>query len=376
MPRESKLCRWKRDDGKFRVVVFARSDGGRFRVESGRTGARLASTAAADEPEAIALAEAIWLGYQRGALETAPPVPETIAAMVDKLCDRDGLGPKTRKVYRRVWDLFKRQLGEGRQPSRIYPLDVRTFLGDREPSTHNTYLRTLRATLRQAVAHGWLLEDPTAGIKFAKEARQRKWMSPEEHESYLLHCTPGHRIRSEFVLETGLREAEIAAARWDWIHGQVGMKAIRVAADPRSSFVPKWGTEGAVPLSVRAVEVLDEARAMWPGHDGGDFIFSADGLSALGNLARATRIAVARSGVFPIDFHGLRHSAAVRWLERGASIYEVSKLLRHSDPAVTAKTYAGVTERHLVAVMARMEPAGRSPERSPERRVVRKKLSR
>lgn len=56
----------------------------------------------------------------------------------------------------------------------------------------------------------------------------------------------------------------------------------------------------AVPLSSRAIEALDQARVRW-GASG--FIFSADRLSSLGNLAADTREAVARAGCTVTDFH-------------------------------------------------------------------------
>lgn len=367
MPPRSKLKRWERDDGKFRVVVFARSDSPTFRVESGRTGSRLASVAAADLDEAVALAEAIWLGYQRGAVDVGDAPPDTLEELAKRLCSDPRHRPKTQRSYAGVWRLFRGHLGDKRAPSRIYPLDVRSFLERHEGATFNTYLRTLRATLRVAVEKGWLAEDPTAGLKFKKELVSRKWLAPEEHDTFLLYCTEAHRIRAGFVLETGLREGELAAARWDWIHGQVGMRAIRIAEDPRSAFVPKWGKPRAVPLSSRAMELLEEAKKKWPGHEPHDFIFSASGLSSLTNLAAETREACERAKCHRVTFHGLRHSFAVRLLERGVSLYHVSQMLGHRDYTTTARRYAGVTDTHLVAVMASLETPGRSPRRSPKR---------
>lgn len=67
-----------------------------------------------------------------------------------------------------------------------------------------------------------------------------------------------------------------------------------------------------------------------------------------------------------MTFHGLRHSFAVRLLERGVSLYHVSQMLGHRDYTTTARRYAGVTDTHLVAVMASLETPGRSPRRSPK----------
>lgn len=363
MPRKSKLIRWERDDGKFRVVVYARNDRPTFRIDSGFKGDPVHIDAAKCEPEAVAVAEGIWQAYQRGAIDVPEEAPATVDVLIEKLCENPEHSKKTRRAYKAVWSLFAQQLGK-RHPSRIYPLDVRTFLEGREAVTHNTYLRTLRATLNVAVTKGWIVENPTAGMKFRKESPKLQWLSREEQDTFLLYCTPSHRIRAAFVCETGLRAGELAAARWDWIHGEVGLKGIRVGPDARGAgFTTKRGRVRAVPLSKRALELLDEAKAMWPGHTGSDFIFSTAGLSSLTNLAAETREAVERARkagntIGTTDFHGLRRSCGAWWLQTGASIYEVSQLLGN-DPAVCAKHYAGVTEKHLAGVVARSEPTGR-----------------
>ena len=89
-------------------------------------------------------------------------------------------------------------------------------------------------------------------------------------------------------------------------------------------------------------------------------------------MARLAAEACARAKCYPITFHGLRSSAGVRWLEQGVSLDNVSQLLRHRDYSTTAKHYAGVTERHLAEVIAGLD-AARSPERSPDLRIVRRK---
>lgn len=263
------------------------------------------------------------------------------------------LAPKTRRGYRQTWAQFAAFVGP-RAPHKVYPLDVRGFLAQYTGATRDRYLRELRAGFNLAVRERWCVENPCAGLRGEARHELGPWLPLSEWGAFLAACTPAHRIRAAFVLETGLRAGELAAARWDWIHGQVGKPAIRIAPDERSSFVPKWGQARAVPLSSRAIEALDQARARWGGEG---FIFSADGLSSLGNLAADTREAVARAGCTPTDFHGLRRSAGAMWLEHGASLFEVSRLLGHQDIKTTAKWYAGVSDRHLGEIIGRVEEA-------------------
>lgn len=369
MPRVSSRIRWDQSDGKYRVAVFARADHASFRVESGFRGYRPLSQTAHIESEAIDLAKGIWLAYQRGEIEAQEVAPETLDEFLTLLCERPEHTTKTRRSYRAVWDLLVAQLGDGRHPTRIYPLDVRTFLARVSGATRDTYLRTLRAGFRHAIAEGWIKEDPTAGLKAEHKHVMGPWLPSEEWPAFLAACTAAHRIRAAFVLETGLRAGELAAARWDWLHGQVGMRAIRIAEDSRSSFVPKWGVARAVPLSHSALATLELAEARWGGTG---YIFSKDGLSSLTNFAAETREAVARANCTPTDFHGLRRSAGAMWLENGASLYEVSRLLGHQDPKITAKWYAGMSDRHLAETIGRVDDAraaraGVTPIRSAKR---------
>jgi integrase len=42
----------------------------------------------------------------------------------------------------------------------------------------------------------------------------------------------------------------------------------------------------------------------------------------------------------PVSFHGLRHTYVSILIERGLSVYAIAKLIGHSDPALTLRTYS------------------------------------
>jgi integrase len=46
----------------------------------------------------------------------------------------------------------------------------------------------------------------------------------------------------------------------------------------------------------------------------------------------------------PFDFHDLRHTAGTLALRQGVPLHTVSKMLGHSDPAMTLRRYAHVLE--------------------------------
>lgn len=351
------------DDGRFSVVVYYRPERANFRIVSGFRGARPAETSASREDEARAIADTIWTSYQRGRITAPDPAPLTLRDLVEAIATRPKLSPKTLRSYHQVWSLFARHVGESRPPARVYRMDVVDFLDTvgegtysqkREadsPQTIATYHRTLRAGFRWAIKRHWLVDDPTADIEIELDHELGPWLPYSEWDAYLTQCWPAHQVRSGFVLETGLRASEIAFARRSWLRGEVGRRGIWVGHDPETGFEPK-GKSRIVPFTDQAEWWLEQAQKLWPGSP---WLFSADGLSALGNLSRETRTAVQAAGVTPTNFHGLRRSAGAHWLDCGLSLYEVSLLLGHRDITTTQRWYAAVSDTTLVAAIARVE---------------------
>jgi integrase len=64
----------------------------------------------------------------------------------------------------------------------------------------------------------------------------------------------------------------------------------------------------------------------------------------------------------PIRFHDLRHTTATLLLKDGVDLYRVSRILRHSDPKITADTYAHLLAEDLRADVNRL-PACNDPSR-------------
>lgn len=60
----------------------------------------------------------------------------------------------------------------------------------------------------------------------------------------------------------------------------------------------------------------------------------------------------------PIRFHDTRHSFATHALESGASLVAVQKILRHSDPRLTTRTYGHLSSQHLQTEVNRIDFGG------------------
>lgn len=355
MPRVSDRIRLRHDDGNFRVTVFARKDHDSFRIEYGSRGDRPKSQNTTSEEQAFQLAGAIWAAWLAGEIAAPVKAPETADELKVALCERDGLSIDTKRSYNGVWKLLLDVIGPKRSPKKIYPSDVKVMLSKVEGNTRDSYLRTLRATFGYAVSQGWIVGNPTEGMPFVGVHKLGPWLPFVEWPRYLSACSEDHEIRSGFVLETGLRAGELAAARDVWIVGDIGRRQIKIESDPVTGFEPKGGPR-SVPLTDRAEHWLARARKRW----GPGFIFSASGLATTNHFARATADAVKLAGVTATDFHGLRRSCGAHWLDCGLQMYEVSRLLGHADITTTQRWYAALSDSTLVAAIAHVEAARKS----------------
>ncbi len=359
------------DPGKFRVDVYEHTSRPGYRVITRNGRARPVERSVPTREEAERFAGQIWDLYQRGHYGAPKQDPVTLGELAKAVEKKDGIKDKTSKGYARAWALFVRHVGAKHAPRRVYQLHIMSFLSAVEEGRYRTpaksgrapepcsahtlatYLRTLRLGFNMALKNGWVSWDPTEDVTIELEHEMGPWLPYSEWEPYLTACSPYHALRSEVVLETGMREGEVAAARPEWIVGEVGRRAIVVPKlDPETGFSAKWGSSRPIPLTDRAEHLIALARAEWPASR---FLFSEDGLSALGNLARQTREAGASSGVTRVTFHGLRRSAGAHWLDCGVPLLEVSRMLGHTDIRTTQKWYAGMSDSTLASAMATVE---------------------
>jgi hypothetical protein len=114
------------------------------------------------------------------------------------------------------------------------------------------------------------------------------------------------------------------------------------------------GPFGAVPLSPAVLAMLrrhrteQKAERLRGGNQWTDsgLVFTTELGSPVDprNLLRVIEAAAKTAGVEGVGIHTLRHSAAVRWLERGVHIKAVADLLGHSSIAITGDVYGHTSD--------------------------------
>ena len=195
-------------------------------------------------------------------------------------------------------------------------------------------------------------------------------LNPTQVTALLDACDRSSPVgRRDFAVITvlhrlGLRCAELAGLRLDDVDWQAGTLRIRgkgnridrlpLPVDVGQAIVD-YLRDGRPHTSARTVFVKARRAAYRPG-------------VARAQLHRGP--GRARAGLGTVHAHRLRHTAASRTLNAGASLEQVAHLLRHASPATTA-IYAK-TDQVRLSALARPwpEPTGRTRRWADRRRCV------
>jgi integrase len=149
------------------------------------------------------------------------------------------------------------------------------------------------------------------------------------------------------LVDLGLRSSEVAALRLDDIDWKNGTLTIRVGKAQRADVLPLPSITGhAIAEYLRKARPVTESRAVFVRHR------APLDLPVDASVIRSViRQAATRSGLTD-RLHGphrLRHSAATRMLQGGASLKEIADVLRHRSLDTTA-IYAKVDVPRLAAI--------------------------
>ena len=174
-----------------------------------------------------------------------------------------------------------------------------------------------------------------------------KALSAEE-EAQLISACGASRSRTllpfvQIAVHTGLRKGEIQQLRWcqvDFLGQTVTVGAAKTAA----------GSGRVIPLNARALATLQAWAGNFPDRQPDDAVFPSEAYGLAGNkrkphtstidptvpvgdIKRSWRTAKRAAGI-KCRFHDLRHTAATRLLERGASLAVVASIMGWSPSTV------------------------------------------
>jgi integrase len=194
----------------------------------------------------------------------------------------------------------------------------------RSVSDVNHFLKRLRRIFNVAVEQDWLEKNPfnrgSKLIQVSLEVERTKILTQDEEKRLLEACTgKGKHLRPIiiFAIETALRRGELQ--KLQWFDVDLNRRQLRVSSENSKTLKSRL-----VPLSARAIEILNEVKKSSP-----------PGQSALvfntGDFKRSFATACDKAKIDDLHFHDLRHTAITRWLEKGISPALAMKASGHSQ---------------------------------------------
>jgi integrase len=263
------------------------------------------------------------------------------------------LQPGTLAIYRTTFAHFRRSAGNPPLASltpRIFDRYKIQRLSVVAPATVNIELRTLKAAIRMGVRWEMLQKSPFEGVSLARvPEREPAYYGREEFQRLLDTIRePWFRDVVLFAAVTGMRQGEILSLRWD----QVDFRARVARLSSTASFRTKTGKRRSVPLGETAIRVLHDRESARESA----LVFTLRGRPLLRRwVTTKLRRYVREIGLDrQLNFHSLRSSFA-SWLALdGVSIYQISKLLGHSDVKITQEYYAHLAPAELHDVVDRI----------------------
>ena len=189
---------------------------------------------------------------------------------------------------------------------------------------------------------GYHTTNPAQHLQLYRERNRRtRILQDDELKAFFAALEEAPRqfqLLLRLMLHTAVRLTEALNCRWS----SVSIEQATIWLDDTKSGEPR-----SVPLSAEALEVMQELTQLRTN----EFVFP--GKSGEGHMARPGRQfrkLIARAGTAGLWLHDLRRTGASLACRNGASIYDVSKLLGHSNVRVTERYVVTHSPRIAAAV--------------------------
>jgi integrase len=199
------------------------------------------------------------------------------------------------------------------------------------PTSVNVELRALRAILNIALRWNLLETNPFSKMKCIKIPETTPIFFSKDDFQRFMDAVGDHWMKDSFLFAvmTGMRRGEVLNLKWSDV--KLEEKIAHIQSSP--TYRVKAGKSRTIPLGDIVLNLL-ERRAKT---SKSEFVFDYDGKMIKGDhIARQFKKFVLKAGLNKkLHFHSLRHTFAT-WLVQGrVSIYEIQKLLGHSDISMT-----------------------------------------
>ena len=210
-----------------------------------------------------------------------------------------------------------------------------------KPTTVNIELRALKSMFNTAIKWDLIDKSPFKGVQLLRVAKSYpKYLTKDEAES-LCSKTKIDWLRNiiQLAFNTGMRRNELINLQWSHIN----LEKKYLIISNGESFTTKNKCDRYIPLNNNALKLLKNLPKK------SEYVFVTKGNKILypNYVTQCFRDLKNECKINKnVSFHSLRHTFASWLVQRGVSIYEISKLLGHSDIKV-AEIYSHLRAEDL-----------------------------
>lgn len=277
----------------------------------------------------------------------------------------------------------------------IKPIQVQQFVNNLidnglNCSTVARDMSLLKSPLRQAVAYGYISNNPTVGVTIPQQRKKEKLaLSEEQQELFLTYARryTGYDL-FRFLLLTGTRIGEALALTWediDFEKQEINInKTLHLFAGERKALLvrdtPTEDTDRrivykisspkteagnrVIPMTDESHQLLREMRICSLHKNLTNIVFHNKNYTYLSVSGISNQIQVicqkiteATGTPFPhISPHTFRHTFATRCMEKGLNVKALQKILGHSNINMTLQVYTHTTAGFLSQEMKKLNP--------------------
>jgi len=242
--------------------------------------------------------------------------------------------PKTTKTFITTFRYLQEYLGNISLVE-IKEKDIKTYIDNRitSASVHQARkdLINLSSCFNWSISEGYILSNPCKNVSKVRVPQKMPVFFSREDFNKLISMIDNQDLKDLiiFAVNTGCRQMELLTAEWN----QVDFERSLLILDNRNH-ITKSKKIRSIPLNKTAYEILNQRRINAVGNQN---IFIHKGRELIPKRVQNNfRKYIKESGLNPkLNFHLLRHTFASWLVQKGVSIYEVSKLLGHSDIKTT-----------------------------------------
>jgi site-specific recombinase XerD len=279
----------------------------------------------------------------------------SLVSLYLKQCDLRGLSPRTLKIYREKLERFLRFLnGQSLEKADIFAFVSHLKESGNGPESINIYLRSLKIFLRWAYNQGFIKTNPLTdfpGVKVPKKLLPT--LTPSALQK-LLDITKklernSHRNQAILLLliDAALRPGELLSLTLEDFQGD----CIRVCGKTGERLLPiSQVTKRAIHSYLRKRKALSREEALFTTSDGRSLTYCA--------LRSILRLLKQKSQVGRLYPYLFRHTSATSYLQNGADLETVRRLLGHTSYAVTQR-YLSLTQADLARAQRKASPVNK-----------------